>query len=206
MNNDGGPRDWDFGWHPDPDRPGEERYWNGSEWTDRRMATAASTTERDEDRFGSTARWWIGGGVVLVAVLVITVVVVLIARADSIVEEDDDAEFREVSVTACEPPGLLVQQQVRGVAENGSEQWSDYGIEVAVFSSDGTRIAVGSTDVRGVEPGQRAVWSIDTDAAEEDRDDGSTCEVLSVERTASIYVDPGRHQRRRARAIVQPVR
>lgn len=186
MSDDKDPKGWDFGWFPDPDHPGEERFWNGSAWTQRRSVSTAPDAGGDEDTPRQTTLWLVVGGVAILLVVAIVLLVALIDQGASIVEDDDDAEFREVSVTECEPPGALTPQQVRGVADNGSSERSDYRIEVAVISSDGTRIGTGSTDVRDVEPGQRAIWTSETDTAEQDWDAGSTCEVLSVERTASF--------------------
>jgi hypothetical protein len=92
---------------------------------------------------------------------------------------------REVSVTVCAPPGALPAQLVRGVADTGSSVRCDSHIAVAVLSPDGTRIGTCSPDPRDVAPGPRAVWTGETDTAEQDWESGSTCEVLSVERTAS---------------------
>jgi hypothetical protein len=179
------PKGWDFGWFPDPDRPGEERFWNGSSWTQRRQASTDPDADRDSDTGSQKTLWLVAGGVVILAILGTVLLAMLLDQSASVVE-DDDAEFREVSVTECEPPGALTTQQVRGVANNGSSERSDYHIEVAVFSPDGTRVGTGSTDVRDVEPGQRAVWTSETDTAEQDWVSGSTCQVLSVERTASF--------------------
>lgn len=184
MTNDD-PKDWDLGWYPDPDRPGEERFWNGAAWTRRRPAAASPEVDANSDGPNRRTIWLVIGAMAIVAVVGIVLLAALADGSDPIVE-DDDAEFREVSITDCEPPGALTAQQVRGVAENGSSERSDYRIEVAVFAADGTRIGTGSTDVRDVEPGQRAVWTSDTDTAEQDWEDGSTCEVLDVERTASL--------------------
>jgi Protein of unknown function (DUF2510) len=39
------------GWYPDPDSPGQQRYWEGTTWTDKAMPTDApvSTTRRSND-------------------------------------------------------------------------------------------------------------------------------------------------------------
>jgi hypothetical protein len=189
MTEHGAGKKWDFGWHPDPDHPGQERYWNGSEWTDHRpMSESAVAGERegDPDRTNRTIAWAIGAGIAILAIIVIVAAVVLIDDGSKAIDDDDDSEFREVTITECDAPGALTPQQVHGVAENGSSERSDYRIEVAVLAPDGTRIGIGSTDVLDVEPGQRAVWTSETDAAEQVWEDGSTCEVLSVERTASF--------------------
>lgn len=184
MTRDNDPKEWDLGWYPDPDHPGDERFWNGAQWTERRRASreapAAGTTTPHR-----TTMWLVLGGVAVVAIAGIVLLAVLVAQSDAVVE-DDDAEFNEVSITDCEAPGPLSAQQTRGVAENGSSERSDYRIDVAVFSADGTRIGTGSTSVDDVEPGQRAVWTSETDTTVDDWDDGSTCQVLSVERTASF--------------------
>lgn len=180
------PKRWDIGWFADPEHPGEERFWNGGAWTERRAAVTAPDPADDEDGPSRTTVWLVIGAVAIVVVVGIVLLGVLLAGSDPIVQEDDEAEFREVSITECDPPGALTAPQVRGIADNGSSERSDYRIEVAVISADGTRIGTGTTDVRDVEPGQRAVWTSDTDVAEQDWDAGSTCEVLSVERTASL--------------------
>ncbi len=185
MTSDDEPKGWDLGWYPDPDEPGTERFWNGATWTQRRDATAAPEHGLDADEPKRSTVWLVLGAMAVVALVGVVLLVVLIDGSDPIVE-DDDAEFREVSVSDCEAPGALTAQQVRGSVENGSSERSDYRIDVAVFSADGTRIGTGTTDVRDVEPGQRAVWSSDTDTAEQDWDEGATCEVLDVERTASL--------------------
>jgi len=87
MSRNEGPREWDFGWHPDPEHPGQERYWNGTEWTQRRPAqpveaVAPATVERDEDRYRPAMRWVAAIAVAVVAVVVIVMIVVLIARGD----------------------------------------------------------------------------------------------------------------------------
>jgi len=48
--NDGAGQETPAGWYPDPDSPGQQRYWDGSEWTDKTMDnTPVSTTRRTAD-------------------------------------------------------------------------------------------------------------------------------------------------------------
>lgn len=56
------------GWHPDPQTPGMDRYWSGSEWTDERRPTPAPPPQQDvvrvSDKSGKPAQatiaWIIG--------------------------------------------------------------------------------------------------------------------------------------------------
>jgi len=42
------------GWYPDPNSPGTDRYWNGSEWTDQTQAGSVSTTKKSADERKAT--------------------------------------------------------------------------------------------------------------------------------------------------------
>lgn len=180
----------DLGWHPDPDEPGRERYWNGAEWTRSRPAPASPSADsgsrhRTPQRTTRVPIIAAAGMTALVGVGV-AVAVMLAGESTPAIVENDAGERSEVSVTTCEPPTDEVDQTVRGIVENGSSTTSDYRIEVAVYSSDGTRIGTGSTDALDIEPGTSAVWVADTDAIAADWDDGSTCEITDVERSASL--------------------
>lgn len=178
-------REHDLGWHPDPDDPTRERYWNGAEWTQHRAARVAAPSTAAESS-GNRRVPVIGIAVVAaLAVAGIGIAVLLAGESTPATEEDDEAERAEVSVTTCEPPGDAAAQTVRGIVDNGSSGRSDYRIDVAVYASDGTRIGTGSTDALGVESGASAVWVAETDAVADDWDDGATCEITDVERTAS---------------------
>ena len=37
------------GWYPDPNSPGTDRYWNGTEWTDQTQAGSVSTTKKSAE-------------------------------------------------------------------------------------------------------------------------------------------------------------
>lgn len=46
----GGAQETPAGWYPDPDSPGQQRYWDGSGWTDKTAdSTPVSTTRRTAD-------------------------------------------------------------------------------------------------------------------------------------------------------------
>ena len=176
------PKSWDVGWFPDPGHPGQERFWNGSAWTRNREAPDPAAAVPDADVERPRWLWLLLGGLVVVAVVIVVMAIALI-DSGPLIEEDDRAEFDEVSITSCDRPGTPGVQQVRGVVENGSSQTSDYAIELSVISADGTRIGTGETRVEAVESGQTAVWSSETDADEQDWDQGTTCRVTGVERT-----------------------
>ena len=57
------------GWYPDPERPGQQRYWDGKVWTTNKPAT--SMDHKPPPRPDKTRRWWIlmaVGGVMAVPV------------------------------------------------------------------------------------------------------------------------------------------
>lgn len=55
------------GWYPDPERPGEQRYWDGSRWTDIHPASSAAGPKPSRTRYGLYV--W-AGIVLLLAALV----------------------------------------------------------------------------------------------------------------------------------------
>lgn len=177
-----GPKSGEFGWFPDPDQPGQERLWNGSAWTRTRPAQSVDPDEPDPEA-DQVRLGWILVAAAASAIVVIVVLMVVFLDSDSVVEEDDQAEFDEVSLTSCDPPGLSESQSVGGIVENGSSQSSDNAIDVSVMAPDGTRIGTGSTRVEDVDAGGRAVWSAETDTRDDDWVDGASCEVTGVERT-----------------------
>ncbi len=134
---------------------------------------------------------WIGGAAVLVIVIAI---IAAIAGGGGDDDEQgatkegdaDKTQVEEVAITECGPPDVIGAVYVKGTAENTSSKRSDYLIEVAVETSDGTQIGTGTAFAENVEPGQRAIWEALTDTPSEEWVEGAKCRVVDVERNASL--------------------
>ena len=48
------------GWYPDPEQPGQQRYWDGLEWTEHRAPLEASASP--QPHWGGQAQGWSSGG------------------------------------------------------------------------------------------------------------------------------------------------
>lgn len=134
---------------------------------------------------------WIGGAFVL---LVVIGIIAAIAGGGSDDDEpgatadgdDGKTQMEEVTISECGPPDAIGVVYVKGNAENTSSKRSDYMIEVAVETADGTQIGTGTAFAENVEPGQRAIWSALTDTPSEQWAAGVKCRVVDVERNASF--------------------
>lgn len=56
------------GWYPDPENPGERRYWDGSAWTPHRAPVTATTPRQPSKPMSPRAKLIVGFGVVGLAI------------------------------------------------------------------------------------------------------------------------------------------
>jgi hypothetical protein len=126
-------------------------------------------------------------------VLVVLIIILVATGSTTLFEADSDApseassttQLETVTITSCGPPTATGVVYMQGEAKNTSAERSDYVIQVAVESPDRKQIGTGTASVQNLEPDENAVWSTITDTPEESWVEGSTCEVLDVERDAS---------------------
>ncbi len=92
-------------WHPDPERPGMLRWWDGERWTDHRQpvssagqptgATAAGPPFVSPPNQGGVPKWLLIGAPILVLLIIIGVVVAVVAGGD-----DDGEDVTTGSTTS----------------------------------------------------------------------------------------------------------
>ena len=191
------------GWYADPEGSGNQRYWDGTQWTEQRQPAPSTAPPAAAAPWGAEPQKKKGKGRgcltalgIVVALLIATVAIAAIAgggdddtttgstKTES--NSDKKSEADEVKVTSCSPPDAIGVVYVNGTAENTSSKQSDYIIEVAVIAPDGTQIGTGTTIAENVEPDQKAVWKALTDTSSDNWKAGSTCKVVDVDRNASL--------------------
>jgi hypothetical protein len=192
------------GWYADPSDSSQQRYWDGSQWTDQRQpmppapapgttAVAAPPAPPPEKKKRRTR----GCLTVMAALVVIGILILIIAAiagggssnnnsGSSKSDSGKKTQLQEVTITKCGPPDAIGVVYVEGIADNTSSKRSDYLIDVTVTAPDGTQIGTGSTIAQNVEPGQKAVWKALTDTSRDKWVAKSTCKVANVERNASV--------------------
>ena len=188
------------GWYPDPEQPGQERYWAGDRWTSLRRPTSGSSPPPPPPLQGAAPvpqqapryqrprrrrRWGrvitiIGAVVVVVA---IAIVVVVVATSSSLpgggTKTHPAAE--DVSIKSCVVgPHLL--PQATGTIVNHSLGTSDYSFTVSFLNQRGDVVGKGSGVKNHVASRQAAAWAV---TGEVPNDGPLTCNLDGVTRFAS---------------------
>jgi Protein of unknown function (DUF2510) len=187
------------GWHPDPERPGQMRYWDGAQWTDHRSPATAATAPQSAvpsstGTYGGgpapksnsgCLKWGIIGAIVVVLLgggLVVGCILLVQEGADRIertfgVADPDDYE---VVVDECSADEAGIPTAI-GTLENTAGHAQAY--QVAVSFSRDDDIVVGSGTASTVKLGedQKGQWSVTAPSVPE----GTTleCEVTEVRYT-----------------------
>lgn len=178
------------GWYPDPEQPGQQRYWDGTQWTDNRAPLASPAVPKKR---GRGCLYGILGVVGLFVVLIVIVAVAAGSGSDKptssspggakSVNSGDKAAADQVKITECKVDPLLKLIGVKGTATNTTSKRSNFIIELAITSADGkTQLGTTTALVENAEPGQVAQWDTTSTVGPHP---GAVCKVSTVTRLAS---------------------
>ena len=172
------------GWYPDTQTPGQQRYWDGSAWTEN-VAPLAAQPYIAPAKKGHGCLYAVLGvaGVVIVGVVILVAALGTAAKkvTNDINKTRADA-MKEVKITSCRADALG-DVTIKGTADNTTSGRSNFLIEVVVESKSGTQLDSTATGASNVESHQTAVWEAPSTAKFAP---GVTCKVASVIRTASL--------------------
>lgn len=129
------------------------------------------------------------GGVVVLVIAIAVLAAIVGSGSDDDDENAGDSQtgdgktqLEEVTISEC-AADALGDVKITGTAENTSSKRSDYLIELAIESPDGTLLDSPTAIASNVAPDQKAQWEAFSTA---DFVDGVTCKVVDVERNASL--------------------
>ena len=170
------------GWYPDPAGSGQQRYFDGSTWTENYAPLAPAPVPVKK---GHGCLYSIIGVAVVVALAIVLLIAALGGAAkkvsDDLTKTSKEAA-KEVKITSC-AVDAVGDVEVDGTATNTSSGRSDYLIDLVVNDKSGTQLDSSTAVVNNVEPGQTAQWKGLTTAKYAD---GVVCKVASVLRHASF--------------------
>jgi hypothetical protein len=172
------------GWYPDPAGSGQQRYFDGTTWTEN-YAPGAPPAATAAGKKGHGCLYAVLGAVAVIGLLIVFGIVALGGAAKKVsddITKTNQQVAKEVKLTGC-ATDTIGFVEAAGTVHNTSSGRSDYLIDVAVNDSSGTQLDSGSAIVNNVEPGQTAKWTAMTTA----KPTGSvTCKVVAASRHASI--------------------
>ncbi len=178
------------GWYPDPQHPGQQRYWDGSSWGQTAPMAPAAPAGPPPKKGGK--KWLIP----LVACLGLALIAIIggaIAAGGG--DDDDDKtqvttggggnageadEVDDVKVDSCEQDPDTGWGTANLTVTNNSSKPSTYAITIK-FEDGSTSYGTASAFVDELSPGQ----SEQVEASTLKDFPGGTCEVVEVERLAS---------------------
>jgi hypothetical protein len=172
------------GWYPDPAGSGQQRYFDGTTWTEN-YAPGAPPAAAPAGKNGHGCLYAILGAVAVVGLLIVVGIVALGGAAKKVSDDLDKTSkqvAKEVKITSC-AADTLGDIEVQGTARNTSSGRSDYLIEVVVDAQSGTQLDSSVAIASNVEPGQTAQWKAVTTAKSAS---GVTCKVANATRHASL--------------------
>jgi len=169
------------GWYPDARSPGQHRYWDGAQWTERVAPLAASPVVVPTKK-GHGCLYVVLGGIAVIVIGIVALVAVVGTAAKKLSIDVGTPAMREVTVTSCQPdvPG---DTSVQGTARNTTSKRSNFLIVVVVDARDGTQLASKPSAVSNVGAGQVANWKASTTAKYAP---GVTCKVSLALRSVSV--------------------
>ncbi len=173
------------GWYPDPGGSGQQRYFDGTTWTENYAPMTGPPPAAVPGKKGHGCLYAILGAVAAVVLLIIVLVVALGGAAKKVsddITKTNKQAAKEVKITSC-AADALGDIEVDGTAENTSSGRSDYLIDVVVNAPSGTQLDSSFATASNVEPGQTAQWKALTTAKAAT---GVTCKVVSATRHASL--------------------
>jgi len=171
------------GWYPDAQTPGQQRYWDGSRWTENVAPLAPPPVVQTKKGHGCLYAFLIVAAVVVLGVAGLIVLIGTGAKkVSNEISRSNSQAMQEVKITSCRPDALG-DMSIRGTADNTTSGRSNFLISVVVDSSTGTQLGSSTGFANDVEPGQIANWQAVTTASSQA---GATCKVVSVLRTASL--------------------
>ncbi len=171
------------GWYPDPAGSGQQRYFDGTTWTENYAPGAPPAAPPAKSGHGCL--YAVLGAVALIGLLVVGGLVALGGAAKKVsddITKTNKQVAKEVKITSC-AADTLGDVEVDGTAHNTSSGRSDYLIEVVVDAQSGTQLDSSVAIATNVEPGQTAQWKAVTTAKFAS---GVTCKVASATRHASL--------------------
>lgn len=172
------------GWYPDTQNPGQQRYWDGAQWTDN-FAPLVTAPVVAPAKKGHGCLYAILGAVAVVGLLAVIIAVAIGGAADKVADDLTKSRkeaLKEVKIATCSRDALG-DVDIKGTAHNTSSGRSNYLIDVVVEDSSGTQLDSSVAITNNVDPNQTARWQALTTAKFAP---GVTCKVASVIRTASV--------------------
>jgi Protein of unknown function (DUF2510) len=198
------------GWYPDPQQPGQERYWLGQKWSDGLVRPAGGgptppppvgappgpgyqpgyqPPQPARRRGPRGCLYAVLGALAVIAVIIVIVVVAAANSNPPGAGSKSHPATADVTVTSCtikplDPslPDGYAQASIQ--ITNHSSGTSNYDIGVGFFNSSGVRVDTGYSLVNSV-PSKGVVTDTAGGTQQMSKTEPITCKVVSVDRLAS---------------------
>lgn len=178
------------GWHPDPEQPGQLRYWDGSQWTEHRQPAGPTAPPPlyGQQGYGQPAYGMpaaptpfvptggpapsSGSGCAKIAIIVVVVVLILGGIAtvslfivgkkvvDSVERSFGTAKQSDYSITNTKCENSGSYINVSGTFTNKAHHHQAYYIEVEADDRSGARVGTGYELIEGLNRDQSASFTV----------------------------------------------